>query len=73
MITVMIVPLFQIGAVVLLCYVVRSYMVGEVYARSGIGGRTFRRDVEPFRYWFILASYALLAIAMFFFFGRRWE
>jgi hypothetical protein len=69
----MFVLLFQIGGVALLCYVVRSYMLGEVYARFGIGGRRFRRDEEPFRYWFILASYTLLAIAMFFFFGQRWE
>lgn len=69
----MIVALFQIGGLALLCYVIRSYMIGDVYARSGIGGRSFRRDEEPFHYWFILASYTLLAIAMFFFFGRRWK
>jgi len=62
---------FQMGAVLPLCYVGRKHMVGEVYARSGIWCRTPWRDGQPVRYWFLLGGYAMLAITMLFVVGRR--
>ena len=66
----MLVLLFKALGILVLCYVGRSYVRGEVYARNGIWGRPYHRDSEPWRYWFTLVFYSLLAVALFFFFGR---
>jgi Mn2+/Fe2+ NRAMP family transporter len=69
--TAVVINLFQVLGVLVLCYVGQSYLTGQVYAKHGVWGRTIRRDSDPWNYWFTLAIYTILAIAMFFFFGRR--
>lgn len=62
--------LFKVIGILVLCYIGRCYATGEVYACSNIWGRTYRRSLEPLRYWFTLAFYFLLSLALIFFFGR---
>ena len=76
----MLVLLFKALGILVLCYVARSYVRGEVYGRSHfavqalrqdwIRGRTYRRDSAPFAYWSWLVIYSVLAVALFFFVGR---
>jgi len=63
--------MFKILGVLLLCYVAISFATGKVYARDRMWGRTYRRDENPWNYWSTLVIYFLLAIALFFLFGRR--
>ncbi len=63
--------IFQILGVCAASYVVYSFMTGEVYVKSGLWGRTFRRDEEPWKYWGAIIPYSVLAIALIFFFGQR--
>lgn len=63
--------IFQILGMCVAGYVAYSFMAGEVYAKSGVWGRTFRRDAEPWRYWGAIISYSALALALIFLFGLR--
>lgn len=63
--------MFKILGAALLCYVAISFATGEVYARDRAWGRTYRREENPWNYWSALVIYSLLAMAMFFLFGRR--
>jgi hypothetical protein len=49
-------------------YIVLALLSGAVYARSAAWGRTFRRAEEPLRYWSAIAAYALLSVALMFWF-----
>jgi hypothetical protein len=49
-------------------YVVRTKVAGAVYAKSGIWGRTFRRDDDRFGFWSAIVAYSLLSLAMLFVF-----
>ncbi len=61
-------PLFRALGLLLAGYIVLALLNGEVYAKSGIWGRTFTRAEEPVRYWSAIASYTLLSLALIFFF-----
>ena len=63
--------MFKMLGVLVAGYVIYGFVTGEIYARSGFWGRTFRRDEEPWKYWGAMISYSLLAIALIFFFGPR--
>lgn len=52
---------FRLLAALVALYVVYGLATGEVYAKSGVSGRTFRRDESPLGYWGALGSYAVLA------------
>jgi len=56
--------LFRLLAVVVGGYVVVGLLTGEVYARSGVWGRSFRRDENALGYWSAIGAYALLALAL---------
>lgn len=60
--------IFKILGVLLACYAVRALTTGAVYARSGVWGRTFRREEHAWQYWSALIVYALLSLALVFVF-----
>lgn len=37
---------------------------GEVYAKSGVWGRSVRRDEAPRYFWVVIGCYTLLAVAL---------
>lgn len=49
-------------------YVIHSLYTGEVYAASGMSGRTFYRDQDPVGYWSAIVSYSLLVLGLIFVF-----
>jgi hypothetical protein len=49
-------------------YVGYGLLTREVYAKSGISGRIFRRDDDPRGYWSAIVAYSLLALALLFVF-----
>jgi hypothetical protein len=56
--------LFRALGLLLAGYVVAAVLIGEVYAKSGVAGRTFRRMDQPLRYWSAIAAYALPSLAL---------
>jgi len=60
--------LFKALGLLLAGYIFVAVLGGEVYARSGAWGRTFVRAEEPVRYWSAIAAYALLSLALVFWF-----
>jgi hypothetical protein len=60
--------LFKILGALLICYIVQALVKGEVYARSGVWGRTFRRDEDTWSYWSAVAAYSMLSIGLIFVF-----
>jgi len=60
--------LFKGLGLLLAGYIFVAILSGEVYARSGVWGRTFNRAEEPVRYWSAIAAYGLLSLALMFWF-----
>ena len=60
--------LFGALGLLLAGYIVVAVLSGAVYAKSGVWGRTFRRADEPLRYWSAISAYALLSLALMFWF-----
>jgi hypothetical protein len=60
--------LFRALGLLLAGYIVVAVLNGAVYAKSGVWGRTFRRAEKPLRYWSAIAAYALLSLALMFWF-----
>jgi hypothetical protein len=60
--------LFRALGLLLACYIVVAVLSGAVYAKSAVWGRTFRCAEEPLRYWSAIAAYALLSLALMFWF-----
>jgi hypothetical protein len=60
--------LFQLLGVAVGCYVAYGLATGEVYAKSGVFGRRFRRDHEGLGYWSAIGAYTLLCAALLFWF-----
>jgi hypothetical protein len=60
--------LFQLLGVLIAAYVVQSLIRGEVYAKSGIWGRTYQRDDNPARFWSTVVIYSMLSLALIFLF-----
>ena len=52
-----------LGTLVLL-YAACAAVIGEVYAKSGAGGRTVSRDDSPGYFWGVIAIYLGLGLAM---------
>jgi hypothetical protein len=59
---------FRPLGVVISRYVAYALARGEIYARSGIWGKAFRRDENEFGYCSAVISYGLLASALVFLF-----
>jgi hypothetical protein len=64
--------MFRILGILVLGYVGYGLLTGQIYGRYHAVGRTFQRDADPWLYWSTLVVYFILAIALFFFFGRSW-
>jgi hypothetical protein len=47
-----------------LLYAVYAAVTGEVYAKSGAGGRTVSRDDSPRYFWVVVVIYLGLGLAM---------
>lgn len=63
--------LFKLSGILLALYVVQALRSGEVYAKSGLWGRAFTRDEDPWSYWSAVVAYTLLSIALVFVFSRQ--
>jgi hypothetical protein len=59
---------FKVLGVLVAAYAVYGLSQGEIYGRSGIWGRTFRRDEDAFGYWSAIVAYAVLALMLLFVF-----
>lgn len=49
-------------------YTIYAVFTGEVYAKSGPGGRTVQRDQSPEYFWVVVVIYAGLSGALLFLF-----
>jgi len=49
--------LFRLLGVPVAAYVVFGLATGSIYARSGVWGRTFRRDEDALGYWSAIAGW----------------
>jgi hypothetical protein len=59
---------FKVLGGLLALYVLLSLTTGTVYARSGLRGRTYRRDEDAPDYWTAIVGYAVLTLALLFWF-----
>ena len=59
---------FKLLGVLVGCYVGHGLATGEVFAKSRLFGRTVRRDEDAYRYGSAIGAYALLTVALLFFF-----
>jgi hypothetical protein len=57
--------MFKLLGVLVAAYTVISAMRGEVFAKSGVWGRTVTRADSPRDFWTIIAIYAALSVALF--------
>lgn len=55
---------FKVLGAVLAVYTVRAVLAGEVYARSGMGGRVISKDESPRYFWLVIAIYSGLSLAL---------
>ncbi|HTO59179.1 MAG TPA: hypothetical protein VMJ74_15370 [Pseudomonadales bacterium] len=56
--------MFKLLGVLVAAYAAYGAWSGEVYARSGPGGRKVSRDDSPRYFWTVIAIYAVLAVAL---------
>lgn len=56
--------MFDLLGIVLGCYTFYAVVNGEVYAKSGVSGKTVTRAESPVYFWTIIVIYAGLAIAL---------
>jgi len=61
-------PLFPILGLLVAAYVVQSLFTGEIFAKSGVWGRRYRRDEHAWHYWSAVVCYSLLSLALLFIF-----
>ncbi|HVP29740.1 MAG TPA: hypothetical protein VMW35_11330 [Myxococcota bacterium] len=59
---------FRLLGVLLACYVVYGVGSGHVYGKSGVWGRTYVRDDDPWGYWGTIGAYSALTFALLFLF-----
>jgi hypothetical protein len=60
--------MFRALGVLLTLYTVYAAVTGRVYTKSGPGGRTVDRRGSPKYFWIVILIYAVLSIALIFFF-----
>lgn len=56
--------MFKSLGILVAVYVVYAVWRGEVFARSGIWGRTVMRQDSPRYFWVVIAIYSLLGLAL---------
>lgn len=56
--------MFTLLGILVAAYAIHAAYAGEVYARSGIGGRRISREREPTYFGAVIVIYAGLGIAM---------
>lgn len=56
--------MFKVLGVLLAFYVVYAVTSGQVYAKSGPGGRMVTKLASPRYFWIVIAIYAALSIAL---------
>ena len=56
--------MFKVIGAVLAVYVCYAVVRGSVYAKSGISGRSVRREDSPRYFWVVIAIYAGLSLAL---------
>lgn len=55
--------LFRIIGLLVALYALYAVVAGEVFAKSGIWGKTYTRRETPVNYWMTIVIYAGLAVA----------
>jgi hypothetical protein len=60
--------IFKLLGVLLALYVARALVSREVFAKSGIWGRTYYRGQDRVNYWGAIIVYSLLSLALLFMF-----
>jgi len=60
--------MFKLAGALLVIYTLFAAARGEVYAKSGISGRTIMRAESPAYFWCVIGIYAALSIALIVFF-----
>ena len=60
--------MFKVLGVLVALYTIYAVIRGDVYAKSGPGGRVVSRQESPEYFWVVIAIYAGLSVALFFFF-----
>jgi len=60
--------MFRALGILLACYTAYSAVRGEVFAKRGPWGRSYRREDGPTRFWSIIGVYTLLSVALVFYF-----
>jgi len=60
--------LFKLLGVLVGAYAGYGLYSGEIYGRSGVWGRTFRRDEDRLGYWSAIVAYVVLALMLLFLF-----
>ena len=60
--------MFKVLGVLLALYVAYSIARGEVFAKRGPWGRSYRREDGPVRFWSIIGVYILLTAALLLYF-----
>ena len=58
------VGLFDLLGVLVALYTCHAAVTGEVWAKSGISGRSVSRDASPGYFWVVIAIYAGLSVAL---------
>jgi hypothetical protein len=56
---------FKLLGVVVALYTVQAALKGEVYAKSGPGGRLISRSESPEYFWAVVVVYGALSVALF--------
>lgn len=56
--------MFKLLGVLVLGYVLFAAWRGEVFARTGLWGKTLRRADAPHYFWLVIACYGLLGLAL---------
>lgn len=56
--------MFKLLGALLALYTLFAGLRGEVFAKSGIRGRTIARDASPRYFWIVIGIYAALSLAL---------
>lgn len=59
---------FEVLGIVIFLYTLYSSVIGEVYAKDKISGRTILRLEEKVYFWAVISCYFLLSLALIFIF-----
>lgn len=56
--------MFKLLGVVVALYTAYAVVTGEVYAKSGVWGKSVSRADSPGEYWVVVTIYAVLSVAL---------